>query len=374
MGAENSDKEPKAQSGGPLAFLVKLSSSSLTIIGALYLIGYVIVNGYQTKYLNYSSNALQLKHVATGTLYVFLTLSEGLIMTFCFVDGFVTWAEWRDASRQTKADPSSSQTKTGWLGSMVSRFSKPVYSHNSVLAFLEVWGQACFKALTLVGIVFTIIGVAVLPSESPLRWSSFRGFLGWTAINLLVSLVLAYTLYKFHRDRFEAILKQIRGSEKTPEKTEEPSNSEEENVTVTEDWVRETRRRFIEARIQSISIALGLGFLSLLSLVWFQGVYGRLKPDYGGGALYRVALHLASENRLPDRILEGLQAQGSSLLLVDRDDKFVYILRVDKSGAKNLFQINTSGISALEVLQEDPIHPDDAVYHLRHASSANTHP
>jgi hypothetical protein len=25
-------------------------------------------------------------------------------------------------------------------------------------------------------------------------------------------------------------------------------------------------------------------------------------------------------------------------------------------------------------LQEDPIHPDDAVYHLRHASSANTHP
>ena len=48
MGAGNSDKEPKAQNSGPLSFLAKLSSSGLRS-SALYLIGYVIVNGYQTS-------------------------------------------------------------------------------------------------------------------------------------------------------------------------------------------------------------------------------------------------------------------------------------------------------------------------------------
>ncbi len=312
-------------------------------MGVLYVVGYVIVNGYQTSYMSYSSNALQLKHLAAGALYAFLTLSEGLIMIVYTLEGFMDWAEWRDAHSQEKR-----KNKT-----------------NAVMAFVQIWGGAAFKALVFVGIVFGLIGVAILPTNS-VRWSNLKGFLGWTAINLAVSFLLAHALYTFHRKRFETLLEKAFSPGNTSRDDTETSVGENENQTISAEALRDAKRTFIEAGVRNIPAVFGLGLLAVFSLVSFQGVYGRLKPDYGGGALYRVALHLDPQNRLPDGVREGLQAAGSSLLLVDRDNQFVYILRVDQSGAKKLFHIETSAIAALEVLQREPIHPDDAVFYLQH--------
>lgn len=357
--------EDKTKTGGLLGFLSHLSSSGLTIIGVLYVIGYVIVNGYQTKYLHYSSNALQLKHIAAGALYTFLTLIEVLVMTTCLVDGFVDWRDRLDARNIKRERQRDSKMEAAKPRSFWSRIPKPLDSGNPVLSFLEIWGQAFSKAGALLALVFTIIGVAVLPGSPALR-SSLKYFLGWTGINLLVSLFLSYTLYKFHRRQFEEIFKKVA----QPEKKEAEPSAEQAEPFDSWKWFIETRRSFIERGAEKVSTTLGLMLCGLFSLVLFQGLYGRLNPDYGGGALYRVALSVGSESKLPEDVRQALQAQGTWLLLVDRDDKSVHLLLVDQSGGKRLFQIEASQIAALEVLPTAPVFPDDVAYALQHPAGA----
>jgi len=361
--------EDKTRTGGLLGFLSHLSSSGLTIIGVLYVIGYVIVNGYQTKYLHYSSNALQLKHIAAGALYTFLTLIEVLVMTTCLVDGFVDWRDRMDARNIKRERQPDSNTEAAMPRSLWSRIPKPLDVGNLVMSFLEIWGTAFSKAAFLLALVFTIIGVAVLPGSPALR-SSLKYFLGWTGINLVVSLFLSYTLYKFHRGQFEEILKKVA----QPEKKEPDPSAEQAEPFDSWKWLTKTRRSFIERGAQKVSTTLGLMLCALFSLVLFQSLYGRLNPDYGGGALYRVALSFGSESKLPEEVRQALQARGTWLLLVDRDDKSVHLLRVDQSGGKRLFQIEASQIVALEVLPTAPVFPDDVAYALQHPPGAGTGP
>jgi len=366
---EPNKAEDKTSAGALVSFLSHLSSSGLTIIGVLYVIGYVIANGYQTKYLHYSSNALQLKHIAAGALYTFLTLIEVLVMTTCLVDGFMDWRDRMDARNIKREQQRDSKMGAAQPRSFWSRISQPLDSGNPVLSFLEIWGQAFSKAGALLALVFTIIGVAVLPGSPALR-SSLKYFLGWTGLNLLVSLFLSYTIYKSRRGQFEEILEKVVPSE---EKEAEPS-AEQEQPFDSWKWFTKTRRSFIERGAQKVSTTLGLMLCALFSLVLFQSLYGRLNPDYGGGALYRVALFFGSESKLPEEVRQVLQAPGTWLLLVDRDDKSVHLLRIDQSGGKKLFQIEASQVAAIEVLPTAPVFPDDVAYALQHPPGAGTGP
>ncbi|HSO76833.1 MAG TPA: hypothetical protein VLU47_18545 [Blastocatellia bacterium] len=90
MESNSAKKEIPEEQRGLLHLLGRLSTSGLTILGVLYLTGYVIANGYQAEYLNYSANVIQVKHLAAGLLYAFVTLVQiwlvAAILVFVYVD------------------------------------------------------------------------------------------------------------------------------------------------------------------------------------------------------------------------------------------------------------------------------------------------
>jgi hypothetical protein len=324
-------------------FLGKLSSSGLSIIGGLYVIGYIIVNGYQTKSMHYSSNALQLKHITAGALYALLTLFELLIMSWSVANGVNDWQAWRENG------PSSNR-----------RPRRPT------IAFLWIWGQALFIGTILLAFLFGLIGVAVLPGNGGLQ-SGWRYFLPWTAVNLFVSLLLGGALHKGYGEQFDGSFGQTRRVEKSAGSPEKVSR-EEDRATI-----RARRHEFIGGGLEKILVPVGLTLCGFYSLTSFQAVYGRLNPDYGGGALYRIALSMDADSKLPAEIRGTLQAPDSCLLLVDRDDKFIHLVQVNKAGGKRLFQLEASAVAALEVLNAEPMHPDDAAYFLQNTSSQKNH-
>ena len=350
------DKPTTHESSSSKSFLASLSSWGLTLIGVLYLIGYIIVNGYQTKTLHYSSSALQFKHIAAGVLYVFMTLYEVLVISWCIVKGRTGWRENPDAYRASTA-------------LSLAALDRPTFR------FLRASGEQLYIAMVIIGILLTIVGIGEVEGVS--LWMKVRPFVWWTLINIIVAIFVSGTLYEYYGRQFDRVFADLSESRnagstslaQTPASPEtaapDPSGKKEEAGDLRTS-LQLLRLKFIGRRTDNMGGVLGLTLCVLFSLVSFQSVYGHLNPDYGGGALFRVRLAVA-ENKLSNDLAADLLFRDSWLLLVDRDDKFIHLLRVDKSGAKRLFQIEASAITALEILPDKPIHPDDAAYALQHS-------
>jgi hypothetical protein len=346
MGDKHSEEAASTPDSGSLSFLHQLSSSGLTIIGVLYLLGYVVVNGYQTKALHYNSSALQLKHLAAGALYAALTLFEVLIMASFIVFGITTWEGRREARKAEDKEQPDTKLKIGV----------------TVRSFVWNWGETALVLFGVIGLVFGILGVASMPSQNILP-AGQQYFLAWTGINLLISLGLAGGVMKVCGARFVPEQEQVVFA------TDDPSILKQLDSPDPSVKRGALKRLSIESGAQKMLIAPGLALIALLSLTSFQNVYGRLNPDYGGGALYRITLSLGPKGELPDSVRQDLLSPGCWLFLVDRDDKFVHLLRVDKFG-KRLLQLEASEIAALEVLSTPPMHPDDALDALKRSSTS----
>ncbi len=330
----NAAKEEQTvrEDAGVLGVLGRLSALSLTILGAVYVMGYVVVNGYQTTYLDYSATALQLKHLTAGMLYAFLTFVQISTVAF-FVLSYVHY----------RPQPGSdTEESTG-------RFRRLFAQAKSRFSLIAASLRGLLLALFAISFVFSVIGMSSAPP-----WVMFKAFAGWSAINLGASAVLALILFLTARSSFRQTLA----------KNEASSNKvKQENANVSESEIVELRRTFIEAYAGRLAGPVLLLILLLVSLTSFQKIYGRLKPDYGGGALYRVGIHLQSPGNLPEDLRNRL-VTDSWLFLVDKDGSFVYVLRVDKDGNRRLIAIAQSEIKAMEIVAYPPIAPIDAPFFI----------
>ena len=364
MATQSSKEEPHRQSG-PIAFLGGLSASGLSILGIIYVMGYVIVNGYQVKYLNYSANALQLKHLAAGLLYIYLTSLQVLIVAF-----FVLFK--RLELKSKKGDKS--------------RWFRLFDQANSIVRYIWAIAQSLLLVFLYISYFFLISSSATTSGTL----SVLKRILPWIGINLLFSLAVVVGLYRSGIKRFERAFPRS-----TLPPASSPNQPSMENDAVPAFEIDQSKRIFVEALASRIVIPLVGLVLLLFSLTFFQELYGRLRPDYGGGALYRVAIHLKppgsapspsstssasnvptpSSTPLPGSIpspstlladwKESLKSNNSWLLLVDRDASFVYVLRVDKDGKKQLLEISSGEIEAIEVLADPPISPADAPFFIQ---------
>ena len=358
-------KQTDERMSGPIAMLGKLSASALVIIGFVYVMGYVIVNGYQTNSMNYGANALQLKHLAAGLLYTFLT--SFVVLAFASV----ILLKLLDVKFSSQHALMKQLPETHRLRRV---FDRAI----SIVRNVWTFGGGLFITFLFILLFFQFIGMSV-PSVNYGALFVLGAMLPWMGINLILSIVLAIGLYKGGIKSFEsAFSSEIQ----PPAASSEQESHEKKPVAAFE--INQMKRRFIEALAgRVVSPVLGLVLL-LFSLVSFQGLYGRLRPDYGGGALYRVAIQLKSAARTtsqptttpapsstpaPDTQSadwkERIESKDSWLLLVDKDGTFVYVLRVDKIGNKQLFEIASSEIEAVEVLADPPISPADAPFFIQ---------
>lgn len=341
-----------------MAFLGSLSASALLILGVVYVMGYVIVNGYQTRYMNYTANSLQLKHLAAGSLYTFFTYVQVLIVAF-FVLSKVMDLKFPSQPEKTN-ESGKSHRRQGLLGGAI-----------SIVRYVWAIGGGLVLAYFLTFFFFRFAEMR-FPATTSGAFSVFKAILPWMGINLLLSLVVAFALYKGGIKSFESAL-----SDHTRPQAPSTTQASVEQEVVTAFEISQWKRRFVEAPATWIvTPAFGLVFL-MFSLVSFQEIYGRLAPNYGGGALYRVAIHLkspatalspspaASPGTLSADWRESIKSKDSWLLLVDKDGGFVYVLRVDKNGNKQLLEIASSEIEAVEVLADPPISPADARFFIQ---------
>lgn len=340
MGEDNGKKEERT---GPMASLVKLSTAGLFLLGVAYLMGFVVVNGYQTKYLNYSANVLQLRHLAAGLLYAFLTLVQVSLIAFLLLSGVI------EVKFTSFAKPKENQTKRprrrARLFSRMGRFA----------LYAGFIGRSLLSGYLVLFLFFQFIGMSFPPNQSG-TVLIIKAMLPWSAINLALSIVIMSIIY----------IGGTRGLEKGVQNVAAPEvlkGSKEGLVSAQQ--LEQLKKNYIETYASKIILPGLLSVLLLFSLVSFQPLYGRLRPDYGGGALYTVSLHLKSSTGLAPEVKARLQSSDSWLFLVDKDGTFVNVLRVDKSGNRQLLGISQGEIEALEILSTPPISPADAPFFMQ---------
>lgn len=360
MGNE-SPKETPVQETGLMGWLAKLSAAGLLILGALYIMGYVVVNGYQAKYLSYSANALQLKHLAAGLLYLSLT-SFQVVAVAIFILLALTDLVFPSKPKSTEKKPTDenepldAQKRTDKerpQGSL-DRTKEFLYRLKSYSRYPLAIYAGVFLPYVLLYLFLKFVGVSFPPTR-PGAQQVLVGMLPWLGINLVLSIVIAAKIYLGGSKRFESAM-----SKKPDAKKENSERTSAGNEVVSTFELQQLRRRFIEADASRVGQPVLAFVLLLFSLSSFQGLYGRLKPDYGGGALCRVAMHLKSSGSLPADLKAKLQSNDSWLFLVDKDGTFVYVLRVERNGIKQLLEISQGEIEALEILSTPPISPADA--------------
>lgn len=327
--------------------------------------GYVVVNGYQANYLSYSANALQLKHLAAGLLYVSLTsfqvLAVAMFILFALIDlAFPTVPSAtekkpthenepdvaEDASDEKLPQPSPGRGKR-FLNRVRSSSRYPYAIYAGILL-----------PYVLLYLFLKFVGMSLPPTRQGVQ-QVFIGVLPWLGINLVLSLVLAAAIYAGGSKRFKEAISEVPGVKKEPAEQARAANE-----VVSKLDLGQLRRRFIESDASRVGQPLLVFILLVFSLRSFQGLYGRLKPDYGGGALYRVAMHLKASGSLPAELKSRLQSNDSWLFLVDNDGSFAYVLRVEKKGGRQLLGISQGEIEALEVLSYPPISPADAPFFM----------
>jgi hypothetical protein len=407
---EKSETKPdQSKSSG---FIGTLGSWGLTALGLLYVMGYIIVNGYATNYFNYAATAVNLKHLSAGLLYVLLTLFQILLVAFFLLD-LVDQEAQSGKGRRNKRKPkpvkteseSVSQRKGPWnrAKTIFLRKSKPDKPESELVSqhkgpwnraktkFLWIWrgGTALFSAYFVTYLFIGLIGIAQRPQYG--GRSLIMSCLPWIGINLAISVAVAVAIYltaKADREAFQNRLRPPRtAATQRPVSEEEIKELEQESMPGL--FIRALGGRWL-------ALPLFLFALVYLSLISFQRVYGYLRPDYGGGALYRVAVALApvatadekatgtqtaAENPaetqppassqpvkpsgLMDEVRRKLESKDSWRLFVDRDSNFVYLLCVDAMDHRSLLAVSLSEIKALEVLSSGPIHPADACWLIR---------
>jgi hypothetical protein len=358
MATESSKKKPNQRQTGPIALLGSISACALLILGVAYVMGFVIVNGYQTRYMNYSANTLQLKHLAAGSLYTFFTFVQVVVVTFFLLSKLLD--VFFPSQRKTikKAEKSS-----GWR--------RLIDGAISIVRFIWAIGGGLALAYFLIFFFFKYAGLSS-PSTTSGALSVLKAISPWMGTTLLLSLFLVLVFYKTGIKTFESAL-----SDRSHPRASSTKQASMENEEVTPYEVNQLRRQFVEAlAARMLAPVFGLAFL-MFSLVSFQELYGRLGPDYGGGALHRVALHLKSSVSAPSPSgtpssgtlsadwRESIKSKDSWLLLVDKDGAFVYVLLVDRSGNRQLLEIASGEIEAIEVLSNPPISPADARFFIQ---------
>lgn len=234
-----------------------------------------------------------------------------------------------------------------------------------------------------------LIGIAQRPKYG--GQSLIMSCLPWIGINLAISIAVAVAIYLTAKSDREAFQNRLRPTQ--TEATQRPVSEKEieelEQESMPGLFVRALGGRWL-------ALPLLLFALVYLSLISFQRVYGFLRPDYGGGALYRVAVALspaatadekpketqtaagkptgiqtaassqpAKASSLMDEVRSKLESKDSWRLFVDRDSNFVYLLCVDAKDNRSLLAVSLSEIKALEVLSSGPIHPADACWLIR---------
>lgn len=337
------------EKAGWISLLGNLAATGLTILGVVYLMGYVVVNGYQAEYLNYAANAIQLKHLAAGFLYIFLTLFQIGVVAIFLIEGLV------ELKYSSKADDSGKASRSGENVPEESKLEVFKGRARSVFRYIWVFGRELVIAYIAVFAFFSFVGITYVPSQ-PAAFSVLKSCLAWTGINLGLSLVIMLAIYLEGSRLFRGLF------EKKPRSGESrPQPARQENQPTARIEINQARRLFIHGLTGPwVAVPVATFALTLFSLVSFQGLYGHLKPDYGGGALYRVAVHLQPTSNLPEHVNSRIRSRDSWLLLVDKDANFLYVLSVDKTGKRSLLQIPLSEIKALEVFSSPPVPPADA--------------
>lgn len=372
-------------------FIGTLGSWGLTALGLLYVMGYIIVNGYATNYLNYAATAVNLKHLSAGLLYVLLTLFQILLVAFFLLDLVDQEAQSGTGRREKrKSKPKKPESKLEKIESKLVSQRKALWNRAKTI-FLWIWRAvaALFSAYFVTYLFIGLIGIAQRPQHG--GQSLIKSCLPWIGINLAISVAVAVAIYITAKADREAFQNRLR-----------PPRAESTQRTVSEGEIEELEQ---ESRPGLFIRALGGRWLALplllfalvyLSLISFQRVYGYLRPDYGGGALYRVAVALtptatadekptgtqtpaenatktqpaassqpARPSGLMDEVRSKLESKDSWRLFVDRDSNFVYLLCVDAKDNRSLLAVSLSEIKALEVLSSEPIHPADAGWLIR---------
>jgi hypothetical protein len=247
--------------------------------------------------------------------------------------------------------------------------------------FLWIWraGAALFSAYFVTYLFIGLIGIAQRPQYG--GQSLIRSCLPWIGINLAISVAVAVAIYLTAKADREAFQNRL-----LPPRTEAQQRPVSEKEI--EELEQESRQGLFIRALGGRWLALPLLLFALvyLSLISFQRVYGYLRPDYGGGALYRVAVALAAPatgdekatgtqttassqpakpSSLMDEVRSKLESKDSWRLFVDRDSNFVYLLCVDAMDNRRLLAVSLSEIRALEVLSSGPIHPADACWLIR---------
>ena len=349
-----------------MSLVAKLSASSLIIVGAVYVMGYVVVNGYQTKYMNYNANALQLKHLTAGMLYSFLTFFQVAIVA-SFLLSAILDVKIPSKSDHGEAGLASAGSNTPGLTSPPAkgtRWQRLFARAKSIGHYCLIFGKSLVIAYVIVIFMFFFLGMSISPSGG---WLLMKSMIGWSAINLLLSVMMVVGFYVAGNKSFQRALP----GKKEPEETSSLQASVE-NETVSTEEVESLQRTFIRSHGGRVAAPLLALALLLISLVSFQGLYGRIMPDYGGGALYRVAVHLKPAGSTPAPApgsaiadwKENFKSKKTLTLLVDNDGAFVYILCVDRDGNKQLLGISQSEIEALEILSTPPISPVDVPFFI----------
>ena len=383
---EKSETKPhQSKSSG---FIGTLGSWGLTILGLLYVMGYIIVNGYATNYLNYAATAVNLKHLSAGLLYVLLTLFQILLVAFFLLDLVDQDAPSGKRHRgKRKSKPDKTESKLDKTESKLEKTESELLSqlkglwNRAKTIFLWIWrgAAALFSAYFVTYLFIGLVGIAQRPQYG--GQSLIMSCLPWIGINLAISVAVAVAIYVTAKADREAFQNRLR-----------PAQTQARQGPVSEKEIEELEQEsrqglFIRAlggRWLALPLLLfALGYLSLIS---FQRVYGYLRPDYGGGALYRVAVALAPSGNadekatgtqtaassqpakpgsLMDEVRSKLESKDSWRLFVDRDSNFVYLLCVDAKDNRSLLAVSLSEIKALEVLSSGPIHPADACWLIR---------
>lgn len=390
--------ETKPDQSKSSGFVGTLGSWGLTALGLLYVMGYIVVNGYATNYLNYAATAVNLKHLSAGLLYVLLTLFQILLVAFFLLDLVDQEAQsGKGHQDKRKSKPKKTESKLDKPESKLEKTESELVSqrkgpwNQAKTIFLWIWRAvaALFSAYFVTYLFIGLIGIAQRPQHG--GQSLIMSCLPWIGINLAISVAVAVAIYLTAKADQEAFANRV-GQART--EAMQKAVSEEEIEELEQDsrpglFVRALGGRWL-------ALPLLLFALVYLSLISFQRVYGYLRPDYGGGALYRVAVALAPSataderatgtqtaaekatgtqaassgqpakpSGLMDEVRSKLESKDSWRLFVDRDSNFVYLLCVDAKDNRSLLAVSLSEIKALEVLSSGPIHPADAYWLIR---------
>jgi len=247
-------------------FIGTLGSWGLTALGLLYVMGYIIVNGYATNYLNYGATAVNLKHLSAGLLYVLITLFQILLVAFCLLDLVDQEARSGTGRREKrKSKPKKPEHELDKPESKLEKIESELVSQRKALwnraktIFLWIWRAvaALFSAYFVTYLFIGLIGIAQRPQHG--GQSLIKSCLPWIGINLAISVAVAVAIYITAKADREAFQNRLR-----------PPRAESTQRTVSEGEIEELEQ---ESRPGLFIRALGGRWLALPLLLLRSSIF-----------------------------------------------------------------------------------------------------